>query len=161
MPEVYANNASTVVVSGGGTAPASGTVESWTVASPGAFPSLSAGQTFHVADPASATTAAEKIKVTATSGSTWTVTRGDESTTPVVHAGGFTVVQVVTAAALAGLLQSASNLSDLASASTARTNLGLTGAATASLPLSIPDGGTGQASASAALNALGGAAVSR
>ena len=46
-----------------------------------------------------------------------------------------------------------SNLSDLASAATARTNLGLTGAATASLPLAIGSGGTGQATRQAAQRA--------
>lgn len=39
------------------------------------------------------------------SGTTWTVTRGAESTTPVTHTAGFTVYQVVTAGALGGMLQ--------------------------------------------------------
>ena len=39
------------------------------------------------------------IAVTNVSGSTWTVTRGSESTTPVAHLLGFTVYQVVTAGA--------------------------------------------------------------
>lgn len=58
------------------------------------------------------------------------------------------------ASSLAALLQSANNLSDLGSASTARTNLGLTSAATATLPLSIANGGTGQNAAGAGFNAL-------
>lgn len=49
------------------------------------------------------------------------------------------------------------NLSDLPSASAARTNLGLTGAATAALPLTITNGGTGAATQQAALDALAGA----
>jgi hypothetical protein len=53
-----------------------------------------------------------------------------------------------------GVALTANNLSDLNSASAARTNLGLTGAATASLPLSVANGGTGQTSAGNAFNAL-------
>ena len=52
---------------------------------------------FHVADPASPS---EVIAVTNVSGTTWTVTRGAESTTPVTHTAGFTVYQVVSAGAL-------------------------------------------------------------
>ena len=51
---------------------------------------------FHVADAASGASS-EIIAVTNVSGTTWTVTRGAESTTPVAHASGFTVYQVVTA----------------------------------------------------------------
>ena len=56
--------------------------------------------------------------------------------------------------------QLANNLSDLPSPSTARTSLGLTGAATASLPLSLANGGTGQTSQQAAVDALAGAQTS-
>ena len=51
---------------------------------------------FHVADQATGKTT-EIIAVTNVSGTTWTVTRGAESTTPVTHSAGFTVYQVVTA----------------------------------------------------------------
>lgn len=97
--ELFANNASTTVSAGGTTAPASGTTETWTVASSASFPaaSLALGAQFHVADPA---LPAEKIAVTNVSGATWTVTRGAESTAPAAHAAGFTVVQVVTAGTL-------------------------------------------------------------
>lgn len=39
--------------------------------------------------------------------------------------------------------QTANNLSDLTSAATARTNLGITGAGTMTLPVTVPNGGTG------------------
>jgi hypothetical protein len=71
------------------------------VASSGSFPFAQTGSTqFHVADPA---LPSELIAVTNVSGTTWTVTRGAESTTPVAHAAGFTVNQVVSAGALGGL----------------------------------------------------------
>lgn len=102
--ELFTNNTATTVSSGGTTAPASGTVETWTVASSASFPAASStlGTQFHVADPGQPT---EKIKVTNVSGPTWTVTRGAEGTTPVAHTTGFTVVQVVTAGALAAFRQ--------------------------------------------------------
>src|SRR5260370_34009088 len=43
------------------------------------------------------------LAVQAVSGTTWTVMRGAEGSAPVAHASGFTVVQVVTAGALAGM----------------------------------------------------------
>jgi hypothetical protein len=160
--ETFANQPQTTVSSGGTTAPASGSPETWTVASSASFPAASNTATpptqFHVADTA-AGLGGEIIAVTNVSGTTWTVTRGAESTTTVAHTAGFTVVQVVSAGAFGDMLQSAHNLSDVASASTARTNLGLGSAAVISAPVSIANGGTGQATASAALTALGGAAL--
>ena len=96
--EVFSNDAQTVVSSGGMSAPAAGTSETWTVASPGVFPTAastaSRPTTFHVADTA---LPAEVIAVTDTSGAIWTVTRGAEGSTPVAHSPGFSVRQVVTA----------------------------------------------------------------
>jgi hypothetical protein len=58
--------------------------------------------------------------------------------------------------AAAAVAQTASNLSDLASASTARTNLGLGGAAVIAVPVTIANGGSGQSTQQAAINALTG-----
>jgi hypothetical protein len=98
--ELFANQAQTIVSSGGTTAPSPGTVESWTVATPAAFPSASNSASpptaFHVAD-ADLAHSGEVVAVTNVSGSTWTVTRGAEGTTPAAHAAGFTAQQVTTA----------------------------------------------------------------
>lgn len=97
MSLIFANNTSATVTSGGTTAPAIGTSESWTVSSLAGFPvTLAAGNSFHVADSAKL---GEKIQVTAISGTgpyTWTVTRGSESTTTIAHSANFVVQQVVT-----------------------------------------------------------------
>lgn len=106
--ETFANTPQTVVTAGGTTAPAPGTVETWTVAAPSAFPAAATGSTqFHVADPA---LPSELIAVTNASGATWTVTRGAESTTPVAHApaGGFAVRQVASAGWLSSVVAPAS-----------------------------------------------------
>ncbi len=102
--ELFANLPQTTVSSGGTTAPAGGTQETWTVASSSSFPAASSGASpptqFHVADVAANS---ELIAVISVSGTTWTVTRGAEGTTPVAHAAGFSVFQVVTAGALTAL----------------------------------------------------------
>ena len=152
--EEYANVATTTVSAGGTDAPAGGTVESWTVASSAPFPAASTGSIqFHINDPAAPT---EVMLVTNISGTTWTVTRGAESTTPVTHSAGFTIWLVVTAGDLTALLVNANNLSDVSSAATARGNLtaaksgansditSLTGLTT---PLASSEGGTGAATA--------------
>jgi hypothetical protein len=96
-----ANRATTTVSSGGTTAPSGGSSETWTVASSAMFGAAATGiSQFHVADPAAPS---EIIAVTNVSGTTWTVTRGAESTTPVTHAAGFTVYQVTTAGWLAAV----------------------------------------------------------
>ena len=98
--EAFAENQATTTVTSGGTdAPAAGTQETWTVASSAMFPAVSSSATpptqFHIADEAAGFTS-EIIAVTNVSGTTWTVTRGAESTTPVAHSAGFTAVQVIT-----------------------------------------------------------------
>jgi len=99
MPlETFANLPQTTVTSGGTTAPPAGTSQSWTVASSASFPAASNSATppsqFHVAD---INANSEIITVTNVSGTTWTVTRGAEGTTPVTHTAGFTIYQVMTA----------------------------------------------------------------
>jgi hypothetical protein len=108
--ELFANNAQTTVTSGGTTAPASGTQETWTVASSATFPAASNTTTpttyFFVFDPAAQT---EVIQVTNVSGTTWTVVRGASvngiSTTPVAHTAGFTVYQDISAQTLMNFKQ--------------------------------------------------------
>lgn len=99
--DLFANRAQTTVTSGGTTAPASGTQETWTVASSSSFPAASSSATpptqFRVIDRDSPS---EVMIVTNVSGTTWTVLRGQEATTPVAHSGGFTVQQIITAAGL-------------------------------------------------------------
>jgi hypothetical protein len=102
--EVFANIPTTTVSSGGTTAPASGTQETWTVASSTGFPAVSSSATpptqLHIADVA---LNSEIISVINISGTTWTVIRGAESTTPVAHGAGFTIYQVVSAGGYAQL----------------------------------------------------------
>src|SRR5580700_8415934 len=100
--EAFENFAVTTVTSGATDAPSGGTVETWTVTSSASFPAASTGVTqFHICDPAASS---EIILVTNVSGTTWTVTRGAESTTPVTHSAGFTVIQDVTAGFLNSLV---------------------------------------------------------
>lgn len=112
--EVFTNQASTTVSSGGTAAPVSGTVETWTVASSASFPAASNSATpptqFHVADEA---LISEIIAVTNVSGATWTVTRGAEGTTPVAHTSGFTIQQVVTAGFLGAVAALDTTASDI------------------------------------------------
>lgn len=101
--EVWANDASATVSSGGTTAPSAGTTETWTLAG-STFPALSSSASpatqAYAADPAAES---EKVLITNVSGSTATVTRGADGTTPVAHASGFTIVQVLARASYQAL----------------------------------------------------------
>lgn len=100
MPtEGFTNAAQTTVTSGGHTAPAAGTVETWTVNSSSSFPPAVTGRSqFHIWD-TNTGLSYELMLVTNVSGTTWTVVRGAEGTTPVDHgATAFTIQQVVSAA---------------------------------------------------------------
>lgn len=106
MSEVFGNQAQTTVSSGGTTAPSAGTVETWTVSSGAGFPTADPTAYpptfFRVTDIALPT---EKAMVTDSRTTSWTVTRGAEGTAPVAHAAGFAIQNVVTAGALAGIVQ--------------------------------------------------------
>lgn len=102
--DLFTNQGSTTVSSGGTDAPAQGTTQSWTVASSSTFPAASNAATpptqFYIADPA---LTSELILVTNVSGTTWSVTRGVDGTTPVAHTGGFTIKNIVPATWLQAL----------------------------------------------------------
>jgi hypothetical protein len=103
--EVFANDATAVVTAGGTTAPAAGTVETWTLSGStfAAISSSAVPATFSYAADALASAESEKFLIANVSGSTATVTRGADGTTPVAHASGFTVQQVLTRASLEAL----------------------------------------------------------
>jgi hypothetical protein len=109
MTALFANYASTTVTSGGLDVPSAGSSETWTVESSSLFPAASsgAGTYFHVADPQAPT---ELMTVTNVSGTTWTVTRGAESTSPVLHNPNFAVWAVASAGDLANLESSVASL---------------------------------------------------
>jgi hypothetical protein len=103
--EVWTPLAQGTVSSGGTSAPAQGTAETWTASAATAFPAAALGaQHFYVSDPAASS---ETIEVRACPGGTgsqsWTVTRGADGTTPVTHGSGFTVIQVMAAQTLRDL----------------------------------------------------------
>jgi hypothetical protein len=141
--DIFANQPGTTVSSGGTTAPSSGTTEMWTVASSSTFPAASSGASpptqFHVADTAEGYSG-ELILVTNVSGTTWSVTRGAESTTTVAHLAGFSITQVVSAGGLAAFAVTGSDLSGQL-AEVVSTHL------SAALP--VAQGGTGQESLTA------------
>ena len=101
--EVWANLASATVTSGGTTAPSAGTVQTLTL-SGSTFPAISSTATpatiAYAGDPAAPS---EVFLITNVSGSTATVTRGADGTTPVTHAAGFTLDQVLSRASLKAL----------------------------------------------------------
>jgi hypothetical protein len=109
--DLYCDAAATTVTSlnGGAAAPAAGTVQTWTVNSSATFVdalgntasnTATPNRQFRVVDPADSSAVPEIIPVTHVNGVTWTVVRGGEGTTPVVHAAGFTVESVITSESL-------------------------------------------------------------
>jgi len=105
---VFGNVCQGTVTSGGTTAPAQGTAESWTVAVTAAFPVVTYGsRRFRAADPALPGEVFDvQVCPGGTGSQTWSVVRGGDGTTPVAHTAGFTVVQVIAAGDF-GLLQDA------------------------------------------------------
>jgi hypothetical protein len=128
--EVYANQPTGTVTAGGTTT----SDTAFTVTAVTAFPVASTSPVpntvFRIMDPA---LPAEIMLVTvcpggAGAGQSWTVARAQEGTAGVAHAASWTCVQVITAASLGADLQAVNNLSDVASASAAVSNLGLASA---------------------------------
>lgn len=110
--EIWANDASATVTSGGTDAPSAGTSESWTLSGstlPAVSSSASPPTQCYVCDPAAES---EKILVTNVSGTSATVTRGADGTTPVAHSAGFTIVQVLAHASYVGLQTRWANVLD-------------------------------------------------
>jgi hypothetical protein len=107
---------STTVSSGGTTAPAQNTVESWTMAgSYGSWPTISNAasppQIMRICDPAPGYQA-EIMWVTNISGATWTVTRGAEGTATIAHSANFAIQELVTGATFNNFLQAIGTTTD-------------------------------------------------
>lgn len=104
--EVWANDGSATVTAGGTTAPAAGTVESWTLAGGSTLPAVSSSASpatcCYIADSAPGAEA-EKVLVTNITGTTATVTRGADGTTPVAHSTPFTAWNTLTRASYEAL----------------------------------------------------------
>lgn len=103
---VIINANSAVVTAGATTAPAGGTVETWTVTTAANFPTLTGTEELICMDKADLgkTSGYELFAVTVLAngtGASWTATRGVEGTTPYAHAAGWTLIPVLSAGALA------------------------------------------------------------
>jgi hypothetical protein len=97
------------------------------------FPTLSGSDVFYVTL-SNVSGTVEIVKVTARSTDTFTIVRAQDNTTAAAWNSGDRIELRPTALTMAAMAQIANNLSDLASASTARTNLGLGTAATMTGP---------------------------
>jgi len=121
----FKNNASTTL-----SGSINDTQTTLTVASSGGFPVLSGSDVFYATMyevSAGVEINIEIVKVTGTAGVNWTIVRGQDGTSSRARSGVDTCYIELrwTAATALAMLQKENNLSDLASASAARTNLGL------------------------------------
>ncbi len=118
-----------------------------TVTSSSGFPTLTAGQYFYCTMyelSGSTEINIEIVKVTATTGATWTIERATDNTIARARNGVTTCYMELrwTAATAEMMLQAAENLADIANAATARANLGLGSMATQSASAVNITGGT-------------------
>ena len=114
--ETFADFPSTTVAAGASGMFTSGQADTWTVAGTAGFAAASTGVTqFHIADPAANTEIITVSNISSTaSGTVWSVVRGADSTTPVSHAAGFTIQQVVSAGVLTSFGQLDTTAGDIA-----------------------------------------------
>ena len=110
----------------------------------GLFPTLSGADVFYVTL-SNTSGANEIVKVTVRSTDTFTIVRAQDSTSALSWNTGDKVELRATAAGLAAMAQTANNLSDLANASTARTNLGLVAIAASGSASDLSSGTVGTA----------------
>lgn len=149
LEELFANPgtaANPVVTSGGATTPVSGTPETWTVTGlAGVFPAISnaaAPPSFcRCCDPA---LPSEILWITNISGTTATVTRGAEGSTPVSHAASFQLELLITAGGLGSFAQGWPGLvstlvaKSAAYTATAADNIIVCNATTAAFTITLP-----------------------
>lgn len=154
MSILFTNNAATTLASS-----ITDTATSLTVASgKGAlFPTITGADYFY-ATLANSSGGVEIVKVTARSTDTFTIVRGQDGTSAAAWNTGDKVELRATAADLTAMAQKANNLSDLASASTARTNLGLGSDSTGSNLSSLTNAGTARTNLGLAAIAASGSA---
>ena len=98
VTEVFADSPVTTVPAGASGTLSSGQADTWNVFSSAGFPTAATGiSQFHIADPAAPSELVLVTNMTGGGNNTWSVIRGADSTTPVAHAAGFTVTNVISA----------------------------------------------------------------
>lgn len=106
--EIFVNQSLGSVGIGGTNAPAAGTQQTWQVIVTDPFPPalLTAGTAFHVADVAAPGETIQVLNVALITGTTYlfVVVRGADGTTPVTHAAGFQIANVISSGFLSSLL---------------------------------------------------------